>query len=85
MVLLVLKEQPEKEKEKESRQGVSLLSYRPFFRELDMEVLSVLQCGLLSRSLLDSELQTKVRTGVCFLIKENRPCFCVTSLIFCYF
>lgn len=28
-----------------------------------MEVLSVLQCGLLSRSLLDSELQTKVRKG----------------------
>ncbi|XP_039972214.1 Fanconi anemia group D2 protein [Xiphias gladius] len=57
-------EQPEKEKEKEIRQGVSLLSYRQFFRELDMEVLSVLQCGLLSRSLLDSELNTKVREEV---------------------
>ncbi|XP_049448967.1 Fanconi anemia group D2 protein [Epinephelus fuscoguttatus] len=57
-------EQPEKEKEKEIRQGVSLASYRPFFRELDMEVLSVLQCGLLSRSLLDSELHTKVREEV---------------------
>ncbi|XP_037639089.1 Fanconi anemia group D2 protein [Sebastes umbrosus] len=61
-------EQPEKEKEKEKekeiRQGVSLVSYRPFFRELDMEVLSVLQCGLLSRSLLDSELHTKVREEV---------------------
>uniref|UniRef100_UPI003AAD53E2 Fanconi anemia group D2 protein n=1 Tax=Centroberyx gerrardi TaxID=166262 RepID=UPI003AAD53E2 len=57
-------EQPEKEKEKEVRQGVSLVSYRPFFRELDMEVLSVLQCGLLSRSLLDSELHTKVREEV---------------------
>ncbi|KAM9361725.1 Fanconi anemia group D2 protein [Symphorus nematophorus] len=62
--LLLLKEQPEKEKEKEVRQGVSLVSYRPFFRELDMEVLSVLQCGLLSRSLLDSELHTKVREEV---------------------
>lgn len=60
MNLLVIKEQPEKEKVKEIRPGVSLASYRPFFRELDMEVLSVLQCGLLSRSLLDSELHTKV-------------------------
>ncbi|XP_071351317.1 Fanconi anemia group D2 protein isoform X2 [Trachinotus anak] len=59
-----LQEQPEKEKEKEIRQGVSLVSYRQFFRELDMEVLSVLQCGLLSRSLLDSELHTKVREEV---------------------
>lgn len=64
MILLALKEQPEKEKEKEIRQGVSLVSYRQFFRELDMEVLSVLQCGLLSRSLLDSELHTKVRKGI---------------------
>uniref|UniRef100_A0AAQ5YSM8 FA complementation group D2 n=1 Tax=Amphiprion ocellaris TaxID=80972 RepID=A0AAQ5YSM8_AMPOC len=57
-------QQPEKEKEKEIRPGVSLASYRPFFRELDMEVLSVLQCGLLSRSLLDSELHTNVREEV---------------------
>uniref|UniRef100_A0A4W6F9C3 FA complementation group D2 n=1 Tax=Lates calcarifer TaxID=8187 RepID=A0A4W6F9C3_LATCA len=57
-------QQPEKEKEKEIRQGVSLVSYRPFFRELDMEVLSVLQCGLLSCSLLDSELNTKVQEEV---------------------
>uniref|UniRef100_M3ZHF3 FA complementation group D2 n=1 Tax=Xiphophorus maculatus TaxID=8083 RepID=M3ZHF3_XIPMA len=54
----------EKEKEKENRLGVSLTAYRPFFRELDMEVLSVLQCGLLSRSLLDSELHTKVQEEV---------------------
>ncbi|KAG8007845.1 Fanconi anemia group D2 protein [Nibea albiflora] len=52
-------EQPEKEKEKEIRQGVSLVSYRQFFRELDIEVLSVLQCGLVSHSLLDSELHAK--------------------------
>nr|XP_054605115.1 Fanconi anemia group D2 protein isoform X1 [Nothobranchius furzeri] len=57
-------EQPEKEKEKETRPGVSLVAYRSFFRELDVEVLSVLQCGLLSRSLLDSELHTKVREEV---------------------
>ncbi|XP_072238328.1 Fanconi anemia group D2 protein [Leuresthes tenuis] len=57
-------EQPEKEKEKEFRPAVSLTAYRAFFRELDMEVLSVLQCGLLSRSLLDTELHTKVREEV---------------------
>uniref|UniRef100_A0A3Q3M446 FA complementation group D2 n=1 Tax=Labrus bergylta TaxID=56723 RepID=A0A3Q3M446_9LABR len=52
------------QKEKEIWQGVSLGSYRHFFRELDMEVLSVLQCGLLSRSLLDSELHSEMRKEV---------------------
>ncbi|CAG06801.1 unnamed protein product, partial [Tetraodon nigroviridis] len=53
-------EQPEKEKEKENRHGTSLLSHRASFRELDVEVLRMLQYGLLSRSLLDSEQQTNV-------------------------
>uniref|UniRef100_A0A3Q1ISU0 Uncharacterized protein n=1 Tax=Anabas testudineus TaxID=64144 RepID=A0A3Q1ISU0_ANATE len=57
-------QQSEKEKEKEVRQGVNLGAYRQFFRELDMEVLSVLQCGLLSRTQLDSELHTEVREEV---------------------
>uniref|UniRef100_A0A673AR16 FA complementation group D2 n=1 Tax=Sphaeramia orbicularis TaxID=375764 RepID=A0A673AR16_9TELE len=57
-------QEKEKEKEKETRPGISLTSYRQFFRELDMEVLSVLQCGLISCSLLDSELHTKVREEV---------------------
>ncbi|XP_028854111.1 Fanconi anemia group D2 protein [Denticeps clupeoides] len=57
-------ELPEKEKEKESRPGISLSSYRPFFRELDMEVLSVIQCGLLSRSLLDTEMNSETREEV---------------------
>uniref|UniRef100_A0A8C8F8G1 FA complementation group D2 n=1 Tax=Oncorhynchus tshawytscha TaxID=74940 RepID=A0A8C8F8G1_ONCTS len=58
-------ETQQKEKVQEAtRPGVSLVSYRHFFRELDMEVLSVLQCGLLSRSLLDSELHSKVREEV---------------------
>ena len=61
----------EKEKEKEVRQVASLVSYRPFFRELDMEVLSVLQCGLLSRTLLDSELHTKVRTSLFFVFLKR--------------
>lgn len=56
----VPKEHPEKEKDKDVSPGVSLSVFRPFFRELDLEVLSVLQSGLLSRSLLDSELHTKV-------------------------
>lgn len=56
---LLLQEQPEKEKE--NRHGTILVSYRAFFRELDMEVLKMLQYGLLSRSLLDSEQQTNVR------------------------
>ncbi|KAM7402059.1 hypothetical protein PAMP_017329 [Pampus punctatissimus] len=81
-------EQPEMEKEKEVRQGVSLVSYRQFFRELDMEVLSVLQCGLLSRSLLDSELNTKVQEEVLlgpaelvFLLEDmlRKLEFCLTA------
>ncbi|XP_029948588.1 Fanconi anemia group D2 protein isoform X2 [Salarias fasciatus] len=57
-------ETQQEQPEKESRPGVSLAAYRQFFRELDLEVLSVLQCGLLSRSLLDSELHTDVREEV---------------------
>uniref|UniRef100_A0A673APV4 FA complementation group D2 n=1 Tax=Sphaeramia orbicularis TaxID=375764 RepID=A0A673APV4_9TELE len=57
-------EADETQQEKETRPGISLTSYRQFFRELDMEVLSVLQCGLISCSLLDSELHTKVREEV---------------------
>lgn len=51
----------EKEKEKDGKSGVSLSSYWPFFRELDIEALSVLQCGLLSRTLLDTEMHSKVK------------------------
>lgn len=54
----------EKEKEKDTASGVSLASYWPFFRELDVEVLNVLQCGLLSRTLLDTELHSKIREEV---------------------
>lgn len=54
----------EKEKEKDGKSGVSLSSYWPFFRELDIEALSVLQCGLLSRTLLDTEMHSKLREEV---------------------
>ncbi|NP_001089160.1 FA complementation group D2 L homeolog [Xenopus laevis] len=52
------KTQPEKEKE-ESKPSINLNNYRAYFRELDLEVFTVLQCGLLTRSLLDSEMHTK--------------------------
>ncbi|XP_063797494.1 Fanconi anemia group D2 protein [Pseudophryne corroboree] len=54
------KSQPEKEKEESTRASVSLSSYRPYFRELDLEVFTVLHSGLLTRSLLDSNMCTKV-------------------------
>uniref|UniRef100_A0A671Q8N1 FA complementation group D2 n=1 Tax=Sinocyclocheilus anshuiensis TaxID=1608454 RepID=A0A671Q8N1_9TELE len=54
----------EKVKEKDAKSAVSLSSYWPFFRELDVEALSVLQCGLLSRTLLDTELHSKLKEEV---------------------
>uniref|UniRef100_A0A4W4HKW3 FA complementation group D2 n=1 Tax=Electrophorus electricus TaxID=8005 RepID=A0A4W4HKW3_ELEEL len=57
-------QQDHPEKEKGTKAAVSVSSYRPFFRELDMEALGVLQCGLLSRSVLDTELHSKVREEV---------------------
>ncbi|KAE8611738.1 hypothetical protein XENTR_v10012579 [Xenopus tropicalis] len=53
------KTQPEKEKEESSKPTINLNSYRAYFRELDLEVFTVLQCGLLTRSVLDSEMHTK--------------------------
>uniref|UniRef100_A0A671QDB9 FA complementation group D2 n=1 Tax=Sinocyclocheilus anshuiensis TaxID=1608454 RepID=A0A671QDB9_9TELE len=62
------RDHPEKEcekvKEKDAKSAVSLSSYWPFFRELDVEALSVLQCGLLSRTLLDTELHSKLKEEV---------------------
>ncbi|XP_075040029.1 Fanconi anemia group D2 protein [Mixophyes fleayi] len=53
------KSQPEKEKEESNRSSVSLNSFRPYFRELDLEVFTVLHSGLLTRSVLDSDMCTK--------------------------
>lgn len=39
---------------------VQLQSYRPYFRELDLEVFTVLHCGLLTKSVLDTEMHTEV-------------------------
>ncbi|NXC30602.1 FACD2 protein, partial [Campylorhamphus procurvoides] len=41
-----------------------LQSYRPYFRELDLEVFTVLHCGLLTKSLLDTEMHTEAREVV---------------------
>ena len=43
--------------------AVDLAQYRPYFRELDIEVFNILGCGLVSRTVLDSEMQSKVRPG----------------------
>lgn len=37
-----------------------LQSYRPYFRELDLEVFTILHCGLLTKSVLDTEMHTEV-------------------------
>ncbi|XP_030314496.1 Fanconi anemia group D2 protein [Calypte anna] len=54
-----------------------LQSYRPFFRELDLEVFTVLHCGLLTKSILDTEMHTEAREVVqlgpaelCFLLDD---------------
>ncbi|NWY62883.1 FACD2 protein, partial [Chionis minor] len=54
-----------------------LQSYRPYFRELDLEVFTVLHCGLLTKSVLDTEMHTEVREVVqlgpaelCFLLDD---------------
>ncbi|NXH71304.1 FACD2 protein, partial [Hydrobates tethys] len=54
-----------------------LQSYRPYFRELDLEVFSVLHCGLLTKSVLDTEMHTEAREVVqlgpaelCFLLDD---------------
>ncbi|NXX77188.1 FACD2 protein, partial [Urocolius indicus] len=56
---------------------VPLQSYRPYFRELDLEVFTVLHCGLLTKSVLDTEMHTEAREVVqlgpaelCFLLDD---------------
>ncbi|XP_060621713.2 Fanconi anemia group D2 protein [Anolis sagrei] len=40
---------------------VPLQSYSAYFRELDLEVFNILHCGLLTKSILDTEMHTKTR------------------------
>ncbi|XP_068108990.1 Fanconi anemia group D2 protein isoform X2 [Hyperolius riggenbachi] len=48
-----------KETEESSKPSISLTSFRPYFRELDLDVFTILHSGLLTRSLLDSNMCTK--------------------------
>ena len=47
-------------KGKEERTSVSLQNYHAFFRELDIEVFSILHCGLVTKFILDTEMHTEV-------------------------
>ncbi|XP_045664184.1 Fanconi anemia group D2 protein isoform X2 [Ursus americanus] len=52
--------QLEKEvKGKEEKTSVSLQNYHAFFRELDIEVFSILHCGLVTKFILDTEMHTE--------------------------
>ncbi|XP_021116162.1 Fanconi anemia group D2 protein isoform X3 [Heterocephalus glaber] len=44
---------------KEGRASVSLQNYHAFFRELDIEVFSILRCGLVTKVILDTEMHTE--------------------------
>ncbi|XP_078066044.1 Fanconi anemia group D2 protein [Mustelus asterias] len=48
-----------KENTEEGKVFINLSNYRAYFRELDIDVFIVLQCGLVTKSLLDTELHTK--------------------------
>uniref|UniRef100_A0A670Z3A2 FA complementation group D2 n=1 Tax=Pseudonaja textilis TaxID=8673 RepID=A0A670Z3A2_PSETE len=43
---------------------IQLQNYSAYFRELDLEVFTILHCGLLTKSVLDSEMHTKIREVV---------------------
>ncbi|KAB0390483.1 hypothetical protein E2I00_000796, partial [Balaenoptera physalus] len=44
---------------KEEKTSVSLQNYHAFFRELDLEVFSILHCGLMAKFILDTEMHTE--------------------------
>ncbi|XP_006887761.1 PREDICTED: Fanconi anemia group D2 protein [Elephantulus edwardii] len=46
-------------KKDEDKTSVSLQNYRAFFRELDIEVFSILHCGLVTKFILDTEMHTE--------------------------
>ncbi|NWY07634.1 FACD2 protein, partial [Nothoprocta ornata] len=51
--------------EREAGNPVAQLhNYRQYFRELDLEVFNVLHCGLLTKSVLDTEMHTEAREVV---------------------
>ncbi|XP_010840407.1 PREDICTED: Fanconi anemia group D2 protein isoform X1 [Bison bison bison] len=57
-----LAERSQQEKEfrgKEEKTSVSLQNYHAFFREMDIEVFSILRCGLVTKFILDTEMHTE--------------------------
>ncbi|XP_070594967.1 Fanconi anemia group D2 protein isoform X2 [Erythrolamprus reginae] len=59
--------QQEKSNSPEKDPGTSLIqlqNYSAYFRELDLEVFTILHCGLLTKSVLDTEMHTKTREVV---------------------
>ncbi|XP_023403701.1 Fanconi anemia group D2 protein isoform X3 [Loxodonta africana] len=46
-------------KKEEEKTSVSLQNYSAFFRELDIEVFSILHCGLVTKFILDTEMHTE--------------------------
>uniref|UniRef100_A0A4W3JN97 FA complementation group D2 n=1 Tax=Callorhinchus milii TaxID=7868 RepID=A0A4W3JN97_CALMI len=44
----------------EGKVSINLSNYRAYFRELDISVFTILRCGLVTKSLLDTEQNTKV-------------------------
>ncbi|KAG5197531.1 hypothetical protein JEQ12_008260 [Ovis aries] len=61
-----LAERSQQEKEfrgKEEKTSVSLQNYHAFFRELDIEVFSILRCGLVTKFILDTEMHTECLTA----------------------
>jgi len=51
-------------KEKEKPVSVSMSQYRASLRELDLKTFSILKCGLVSRAVLDSDMNTEETTIV---------------------
>ncbi|XP_069875190.1 Fanconi anemia group D2 protein-like [Dipodomys merriami] len=45
--------------EMEGKKSVSLQNYHAFFRELDIEVFSILHCGLVTKVILDTDMHTE--------------------------
>ncbi|VDI41500.1 Hypothetical predicted protein, partial [Mytilus galloprovincialis] len=51
-----------KEGNSTSKSGISLQNYRPFFREINMEVFTILNTGMITIADLDTEQNTKATT-----------------------
>ncbi|RMX53291.1 hypothetical protein pdam_00015249, partial [Pocillopora damicornis] len=58
------KDTKEKDKDKEKPATISMSQYQAFLRELDLKTFSILKCGLVSRAVLDSEMNTEETTIV---------------------